>query len=169
MTLALSFSVYRKCSMPKSRQANSKRPSWRTIRTSIGRAECSTSAARNTSCSATRHHSIVFVASQRRDWRAESHQARDGNDRIVPDRVRPRASLHRAPRCPAGEVRFAKALNGSVAGSINELVLLAKYDLGYGRSLHGISKRLIQFPMSGLSEHGSGGYGLPGNVFGQFG
>jgi hypothetical protein len=71
---------------------------------------------------------------------------------------------------PAVEhVQFAKALNRSVTGSMNELLLHAQYDLDAGLSLGEATKRLIEIPMSGLKDRGSRGYGYPGRVFEQLG
>ncbi len=67
----------------------------------------------------------------------------------------------------ANAVTFAKALNRSVTGSINELLVHAEYDLADGRSLHDVAKRLIAVPMSALSSRGSLGYGYPAEVFAE--
>jgi hypothetical protein len=60
----------------------------------------------------------------------------------------------------AGAAVFSKTLNRSVTGSMNDLVFQTKVDLiHFGYSLHEISSRLNETPMSYL------GYGHPREVF----
>jgi hypothetical protein len=68
-----------------------------------------------------------------------------------------------APAC--GSVRFAKALNRSITGSINDMTKHAAYWLAAGDvSLFEIGSRLKAIPMSALKQDGSS-YGFPRNVF----
>jgi hypothetical protein len=65
----------------------------------------------------------------------------------------------------SGSVRFAKALNRSVTGSMNDMIKHAAYDLAMGNvSLVEIGSRLEGIPMSALKHHGSP-YGFPRDVF----
>ena len=64
-----------------------------------------------------------------------------------------------------GSVRFAKALNRSVIGSMNDLAKMASFYLGDGDlSLIEISSRLKDTPMTGLKHVGSS-HGFPRDVF----
>jgi hypothetical protein len=63
-------------------------------------------------------------------------------------------------------VRFAKALNRSVTGSMNDMIKHATYWLATGEiSPIEIGSRLKEIPMSGLKQ-GRSGYGFPRDVFG---
>lgn len=65
----------------------------------------------------------------------------------------------------SGSVRFAKALNRSVTGSMNDMIRHAAYYLAAGDlSLVEIASRLKETPMSGLGQDGSR-YGFPERVF----
>ena len=65
----------------------------------------------------------------------------------------------------SGSVRFAKALNRSVTGSINDMMKHAVYYLAAGGiSLFEIGSRLNEIPMSALHHNGSP-YGFPRDVF----
>src|SRR5262245_19256889 len=62
-------------------------------------------------------------------------------------------------------VRFARALNRSVTGSMNDLTYQAAYWLAAGKlSPFEIGSRLREIPMSAL-KHGSSPYGFPRDVF----
>ena len=64
-----------------------------------------------------------------------------------------------------GSVRFAKALNRSVVGSMNDLAKMASFYLEQGDfSLIEISSRLKDTPMTGLKHAGST-HGFPRDVF----
>ena len=64
-----------------------------------------------------------------------------------------------------GSVRFAKALNRSVIGSMNDLAKMASFYLEEGDlSLIDISSRLKDTPMTGLKYAGST-HGFPRDVF----
>ncbi|MCI0464884.1 MAG: hypothetical protein L0Z62_48805 [Gemmataceae bacterium] len=65
----------------------------------------------------------------------------------------------------SGSVRFAKALNRSVARSMNDLTKRAAYWLAPGDvSPFDIGSRLKEIPMSALKQDGSP-YGFPQDVF----
>jgi hypothetical protein len=65
----------------------------------------------------------------------------------------------------SGSVRFAKALNRSVTGSMNDLINHAAYWLAKGDiSPSEIGSRLKEIPMSALKHVGSP-YGFPRDVF----
>jgi hypothetical protein len=65
----------------------------------------------------------------------------------------------------AESIRFAKALNRSVTGSMNDMVKHVTYWLAQGDiSFHEISLRLSETPMSGLKSGGSP-YGFPRDAF----
>jgi hypothetical protein len=65
----------------------------------------------------------------------------------------------------SGSVRFAKALNRSVTGSMNDMTKHAAYWLAGGDvSPIEIGSRLKEIPMSALRHDGSG-YGFPRDVF----
>jgi len=62
-------------------------------------------------------------------------------------------------------VRFARALNRSVTGSMNDMTYQATYWLAAGKlSPFEIGSRLRETPMSAL-KHGGSHYGFPRNVF----
>jgi hypothetical protein len=62
-------------------------------------------------------------------------------------------------------VRFAKALNRSVTGSMNDMTKHAAYWLAAGAvSPHKIGSRLKEIPMSALKHHGST-HGFPRDAF----
>jgi hypothetical protein len=62
-------------------------------------------------------------------------------------------------------VRFAKALNRSVTGSMNDLIKQATYGLAQGdQSPLEIGFRLNEIPMSALASSGSP-YGMPVAAF----
>jgi hypothetical protein len=62
-------------------------------------------------------------------------------------------------------VQFAKSLNRSVTGSMNDLTKFAVYDLAAGDvSLFKIGIRLNKIPMSAL-KHDGADYGFPRDVF----
>lgn len=64
-----------------------------------------------------------------------------------------------------GTVRFAKALNRSIIGSMNEMTKYSKYFLAAaGLPLFAISSRFQETPMSAL-KHGRSAYGFPRDVF----
>jgi hypothetical protein len=64
-----------------------------------------------------------------------------------------------------GSVRFAKALNRSVTGSMNDLAKMASFYLEEGDlSFIEISSRLKDTPMTGLKHAGST-HGIPRDVF----
>lgn len=66
----------------------------------------------------------------------------------------------------AGPVRFAKALNRSVSGSMNELVKCAEFCMGNGkRTLPEVGDRLNDTLLSALVGYGSHGYGKPTAAF----
>jgi hypothetical protein len=67
---------------------------------------------------------------------------------------------------PASDpVRFARALNRSVTGSITDLTKQAAYLLAAGdASLSEVASRLNETPMSALKHYGSS-YGFPRDVF----
>ena len=66
----------------------------------------------------------------------------------------------------SGSVRFAKALDRSVTGSMNDLTKHAAYLLVEGeRSPHEVGVRLNDIPMSALGRGRSTAYGIPRNVF----
>ncbi len=63
-------------------------------------------------------------------------------------------------------VRFAKALDRSVTGSMNDMIKHATYWLDDGDlSLHEIGIRLNEIPMSALGNGKSGSYGRPRDAF----
>ncbi|WP_390888681.1 DUF6933 domain-containing protein [Frigoriglobus tundricola] len=64
-----------------------------------------------------------------------------------------------------GPVRFAKALNRSVSGSMNELVKCAGYYMSEGElPLPEVGDRLNDTLLSALAAGGSHGYGKPREV-----
>ena len=66
----------------------------------------------------------------------------------------------------SGTVNFAKALNRSVTGSMNDLIGHAKYWLENDEfSPFDIGFKLNETPMSALTNDGSHGYGLPSEAF----
>jgi hypothetical protein len=66
----------------------------------------------------------------------------------------------------SGNVRFAKALDRSVTGSINELVKFAMFYLEEGElSPHEVGFRLNDVPMSAIAHGKSEGYGKPKEAF----
>jgi hypothetical protein len=66
----------------------------------------------------------------------------------------------------SGEVGFAKALNRSVTGSTNELVMSAKAQLNSGEiSPHSIGFKLNDFLLSALASKGKRSYGKPKEAF----
>ena len=66
----------------------------------------------------------------------------------------------------SGSVLFAKALDRSVTGSMNDLIRHATAWLAEGKlSPHQVGVRLNDIPMSALKHHGLP-YGLPRDVFG---
>lgn len=63
-------------------------------------------------------------------------------------------------------VRFAKALNRSVSGSMNELVKCAGFCMSEGElTLPEVGHRLNDTLLSALAAGGSHGYGKPGEAF----
>jgi hypothetical protein len=65
----------------------------------------------------------------------------------------------------SGSVRFAKALDRSVTGSMNDMIRHATYWLAQGDvSPFDVGFRLNEIPMSALSQNGSP-YGIPRKVF----
>jgi hypothetical protein len=67
----------------------------------------------------------------------------------------------------SGSVRFAKALNRSVTGSMNDMTKHAAYYLAVGDvSPFEIGSRLKEIPMSALKHDGSA-YGFPRDVFAE--
>ncbi|MEM7314187.1 MAG: hypothetical protein AAF497_13650 [Planctomycetota bacterium] len=80
-----------------------------------------------------------------------------GYESIFEEHIRPEAE----------HVQFAKALNRSVTGSINDLVLGVKYGLDDGLTPNEVSNRLIETPLSALKARDSHGYGCPDLVFEQ--
>ena len=65
-----------------------------------------------------------------------------------------------------GPVRFAKALNRSVSGSMNELVKCAEFCISEGGpTLQEVGDRLNDTLLSALAAGGSHGYGKPGEAF----
>jgi hypothetical protein len=65
-----------------------------------------------------------------------------------------------------GPVWFAKALNRSVSGSMNELVKCAEFCMsGGGPTLQEVGNRLNDTLLSALAAGGSHGYGKPGEAF----
>ena len=65
-----------------------------------------------------------------------------------------------------GPVRFAKALNRSVSGSMNELVRCAESHMSEGDlTLPEVAGRLNDVLLSALAAGGSHGYGKPGEAF----
>jgi hypothetical protein len=76
-------------------------------------------------------------------------------------------SAYRRFIASAGEsVRFAKALNRSVTGSMNDMIRHATYWLNDGElSLHEIGGRLNNIPMSALGNGKPGSYGRPRKAF----
>jgi hypothetical protein len=65
----------------------------------------------------------------------------------------------------SGTVKFAKALNRSVTGSMNDMTKHAAYWLATEEvSPFEIGSRLKEIPMSAL-KHGRSGYGFPRDVF----
>lgn len=69
-------------------------------------------------------------------------------------------------RCPTGSmsVHYAKSLNRSVVGSMNEQILLATHVLADGENLAMVSAMLNQNLLSALKEPGSQDYGQPREV-----
>lgn len=66
----------------------------------------------------------------------------------------------------SGPVRFAKALNRSVSGSMNELVKCAGFCMSEGElPLPEVGDRLNDTLLSALAAGGSHGYGKPGEAF----
>lgn len=66
----------------------------------------------------------------------------------------------------SGSVRFAKALDRSVTGSINELVKFATFWLESGDiAPHELGFRLNDIPMSAIARSKSEGYGKPKEAF----
>jgi hypothetical protein len=65
----------------------------------------------------------------------------------------------------SGSVRFAKTLDRSVTGSINELVKFATYYLENEMSPHDLGFKLNDVPMSALGSSKSEGYGKPREAF----
>jgi len=71
---------------------------------------------------------------------------------------------HIAPA--SGEVSFAKALNRSVTGSTNELVMAAKAQLELGGiSPHSVGFTLNDFLLSAIAPEGKRSYGKPNGAF----
>ena len=67
----------------------------------------------------------------------------------------------------AGPVRYAKALNRSVSGSMNELVKCAEFCMSGGElTLPEVGDRLNDTLLSALAAGGSHGYGKPTDAFG---
>ena len=65
-----------------------------------------------------------------------------------------------------GPVRFAKALNRSVSGSMNELVKCAEFCMSEGElTLPEVGDRLNDTLLSALASGGSHGYGKPNEAF----
>ena len=66
----------------------------------------------------------------------------------------------------SGPVRFAKALNRSVSGSMNELVKCAEFCMSDGElTLPEVADRLNDTLLSALAAGGSHGYGKPREAF----
>ena len=71
---------------------------------------------------------------------------------------------HIAPA--SGSVRFAKALNRSVTGSINELVMTAGiYLTEHDMAPHDVGFKLNNFLLSAIAGEGDGNYGKPKEAF----
>ncbi|MBD3673865.1 MAG: hypothetical protein HUJ26_10105 [Planctomycetaceae bacterium] len=68
-----------------------------------------------------------------------------------------------APEC--GTVRYAKALNRSVTGSMNDHIRAAKYLMIDHRSSEEIENCLNETPMSAISGPDGRNYGFPKEVF----
>jgi hypothetical protein len=65
-----------------------------------------------------------------------------------------------------GPVRFAKAINRSVSGSMNELVKCAEFCMGNGKlTLREVGDRLNDTLLSALAGSGSHGYNKPTEAF----
>ena len=62
-------------------------------------------------------------------------------------------------------IQFAKALNRSVTGSVNDLLVHAKYRLAEGESPHDVGVRLNDVLLSALATEESRGYGTPIDAF----
>ena len=65
----------------------------------------------------------------------------------------------------SGTIQFAKALNRSVTGSMNDLLVHAKYRLAEGESPHDVGVRLNDVLLSALATEESRGYGTPIDAF----
>jgi hypothetical protein len=76
-----------------------------------------------------------------------------------------RAAYQRSIAPASASVRFAKALNRSVTGSMNDLMKHAAYWLAEGEiSPHDVASKLNEIPMSAL-KHGGSAYGFPRDAF----
>jgi hypothetical protein len=66
----------------------------------------------------------------------------------------------------SGTIRFGKALNRSVTGSMNEMVAHAKYWLSeVGMSPGDAGTKLNEMPMSAIGDEEADSYGIPREVF----
>jgi hypothetical protein len=66
----------------------------------------------------------------------------------------------------SGSVRFGKALDRSVTGSMNDMIFHAKFWLVEREmSPFDVGTKLNEMPMSAIREDKSGGYGIPREVF----
>ena len=71
---------------------------------------------------------------------------------------------HIAPA--SGSIQFAKALNRSVTGSINELVMTAGiYLTEHDMAPHDVGFKLNNFLLSAIAGEGDGNYGRPKDAF----
>lgn len=77
------------------------------------------------------------------------------------------ATIYRESVDPAsGSVRFAKALNRKVTGSMNELVMAAKYAMETGdMSLRAVGIDLNGLLLSAIATKDGSGYGKPRKTF----
>jgi hypothetical protein len=64
----------------------------------------------------------------------------------------------------SAQVRFAKALNRSITGSMNDMINYAAYLLEEGFSPHDTGFKLNQMPMTAIAQ-GKETHGIPREVF----
>ena len=66
---------------------------------------------------------------------------------------------------PGRSIYFAKALNRSVIGSMNDHVQASKFHLEDGMATHEIGLRLNETPLSALEDDEGRNYAFPRDVF----
>ena len=116
-------------------------------------------------CNTKSLYSIVLLGKGITNENLFVQQALNGiRDSLEADRMKSVYDRLIAP--DTGTVHFAKALNRSVTGSMNELTFHATLKLrGKEHSLRDVSLGLNEELLSAISSSGSQGYGEPGKVF----